>query len=246
MPARPSLSTRNRAAVLALAIATGAAAATDIEIDQRVVSANTLVAAARSPETFARALAKARIPAGFLVTTDENTAMTSPRVGTSGRVPLKLALDRFSDAHPLYVVEQEAAALWIHPIAAGPCDAMLRTPVQSANVADTLPNAASLVVHRVDPAVAAHSGGGQIGSAITKPGEPVVIPQPPFVHLEIQAGTLFKNALDEIVVAAPGTTWMVQHESVDANPDGSCVLRLFREDGTGYSFTLNPNAGRAR
>ena len=192
---------------------------------------------------FAETLAKARIPAGFIIGWPrEPVANPKLRAGTSvtGRVTLGSVLRHFEEAHPEYTATRSPEALSIRARYATACESAARTNVAAGHVVlqGSVSSVLEEILVRARPAGRGElPSGGKAGSVLARPGEAGTLPAEPFVLLELRSSSL-EEALDIAVGRATGTVWLLE-EGRDLDGTRSCRLRLFREDGTSLSFGRN-------
>lgn len=236
-PLSPSLLNSLAAAVTAVVVLSGDVLTA--QQDRSAVSARLMVSARSEPATFARALARSNIRAGFVLPVDAQETPDQPpsMTSASGVIPIDLALDEFKKAHPDFTVSRANDSIMIRPRVATACDEVLDAPVGPIQIEGSLSAVAALLAHAVNPRLPIPATSGQIGSAISAPAEPFALPAPVRVVANIPQ-TSFKNALNYLSSAAPGTVWLLEERRWNMGPVG-CELRLMRSDGSALSVAGN-------
>lgn len=201
---------------------------------------------------FAAALARDKVPAGFVFAAEESKASVSwKRPHDDGpTVPVQSAVDRFVARHPDYAVRRSEWGIVMEPRSATVCDAALRTLVTDAGIGDPAYVAFWKLARLVNPADTPTAPPGVVcGGGDCNPGVPPA--HRARVALTLN-GTNLQEALSQVVSQAPGLVWTLREKRRGRDepahvPEVSCQLGYF--DGnlyvqTSYVFGKTPGSGR--
>lgn len=206
-----------------------------------IVPADVLEAAGKSHDTFAVALAAARIPSSFVVsrTADRSLPSTPWTSGPArGRPAVADVIERFEREHTGYSATVANSILSVRPEGPNACTPVLSAQTNAHVFATSLRDGVQILLHDIKRSVRLPGPQeGSVGSAGSRPEEPRKPADVAWLSLSLPRGSL-EQSLNAIVLAVPGTVWMLEEMPVRDGKASQCHLRLMRTTG-GMQFTAN-------
>jgi hypothetical protein len=171
----------------------------------------------------ARALAKARVPAGIVLVDEGPGNSDADSVGRHAFVPFGEIARRFLRARPDYEVEHGTSSVFI-AASTSTCATRLRRVVGPINIVGKLFEGVFQLARLGDPSLP-NVPPGLVGSGIIQEPSRFAVP----VTLRLDASPL-KNAFGELVRQSPGVVWFVREEL--AQSPVRCVIGYLDEQST--------------
>lgn len=228
----------SRVAIVAALLMPFGGQSVPLRLDSRVPIS--LRAAARTdPAAFATELAKAGIPASFVLHADTDAARRSSMIpqSVSGQLTLRHVVDVFTKEFAGYQIAVVSDVLRVRSVQPTVCDAPLGARIgvfQGSGTDESVANdlvVASKGGHRGGPV-----RGGSIGSGKGREAREKENPMP-VLSLSVQDTTL-EESLDAIARRLQRTVWIAE-ENVLKDGTTQCQLRLVRGDGTASWFMFD-------
>jgi hypothetical protein len=216
-----------------------------IEVSRAVLAA----ADSAGAEGLAAALAAAKIPAGFVLPTDD------PKFdGTVGEVPLgppvpmQDVIDRFLQRHPQYTLGRSAWAIVIRPRAETTCSSALARVLPNTSISDPVYVALWKLARLVNPAETPSVPPSVVCGGGCDPNDQQAHSIPVLLTLN---GMTLQEALSQLVTQVPGVVWLMRDERHELAPPETVehVCKLSYFDGrhhiqTSYVFARSTGNGQ--
>jgi len=224
------------------AMAETAAARRQVQGGDLVVSSATAAAAeSGDPVAFAAALAKERVPAGFVVSAQEQPS--GAPAPTPGERSLNGALQTFLARRADYRAEQSTWALVVKPRKETVCDAALKRSLAPATFAVPAYEAFWRIAIASNPSGAPSAPPGVVcgGGNCDQSRRPSHLTT---VSLSL-SGTTLEDGLSQTVYGAPGLVWLLREQWSDQRKEWTCGLEYFSDEyHVATSYVLARVAGK--